>query len=181
MNLSIIVALGESGVIGKDGGMPWRLPNDLNHFKEITTGGIVIMGRKTFESIGRPLPNRENCVVSRTLKKGDLGVNVSIYGSLEEAIRCSFTRMRVTDAISTAETFIIGGGDIYTEALNSTIPVTKMYMTAVYGDIEGDTFFPIYDTDEWEVENNAVTQHQADKNNTHPHSFFTLIRVQENT
>lgn len=126
--ISIIAAVSENGVIGKDGELPWHIPEDLKHFKNLTSGNVVIMGRKTYESIGKPLPNRLNIVITRDTSKhinGCITVN-----SIEEAIR---------KASSDKEIFIIGGGEIYKKSLKFA---NKIYLTKIHQHIEGDTFFP---------------------------------------
>lgn len=124
--LALVVAIGDGGVIGKDGGLAWRIPEDMRHFKEVTMGHAVIMGRKTHASIGRPLPGRRNIVVSRTADAFD---GCELARSLEDAIALA----RTTDD----EPRIIGGALIYEEAL----PVaTRVFLTEVHGAYEGDTF-----------------------------------------
>jgi len=129
--ISIIVAMANNRVIGKDNDMPWdRLPIDLKHFKEITNGSPIIMGRKTFESIGKPLPNRTNIIITRNK---DLKIeNCEIVSSLEKAIEL----IKEED-----EVFIIGGSEIYKEAINKA---NKLYITLIDLEIEGDTYFPEY-------------------------------------
>lgn len=134
MNISIIVAIaGSKRVIGRKGGMPWQIPEELKRFKEITTGHPIIMGRKTFESIGRPLPGRTNIVVTRDLEYNPSGVVV--LHSLGEAID------QAKKEIGSEEIFIIGGGEIYKQVLPQT---DKIYLTYIDKEIEGDTYFPDY-------------------------------------
>lgn len=126
--ISIIAAVSSNGVIGKEGKLPWYIPEDLKHFKKLTSGNVVIMGRKTYESIGKPLPNRVNIVITRDKNKiinGCITVN-----SIEEAIR---------KAGNDKQIFIIGGGEIYKKSLNFA---NKIYLTKVHQNIEGDTYFP---------------------------------------
>jgi len=126
--VSIIAAMSENRVIGRDGKLPWYIPEDLQHFKKLTEGGAVIMGRKTYESIGKPLPNRLNIVITREKDKtinGCITVN-----SIKDAI---------SKANSEKKIFIIGGGEIYKKSLNFA---NKVYLTKVHQHIEGDTFFP---------------------------------------
>ena len=125
--LAIVVAIGEGGVIGKDGGLPWRIPEDLQHFKAATMGHAIIMGRKTHASIGRPLPGRRNIVVSRTADAFD---GCELARSLEEAIALA----RTTDE----EPRIIGGARIYEEALPLA---TRIILTEVHRKVDGDAFF----------------------------------------
>ncbi|AFK02580.1 dihydrofolate reductase region [Emticicia oligotrophica DSM 17448] len=151
--ISIIVATAENGVIGKDNQMLWKLSTDFKYFKNLTTGHSVIMGRKTFESIGRPLPNRTNIVISRqqdfVLPEGVLKAS-----SLENAIELAKTH------VGSEEIFIIGGGNVYEQALKIT---DKIYLTEVDANIEGDAFFPTLDMSEW-TENSRVSHHKDEKN-----------------
>jgi dihydrofolate reductase len=128
MRLSVIVAVAENGVIGKDNALPWRLPEDLKHFKAITFGHPVVMGRKTFESIGRPLPGRLNLVVSRNPDYRPEGVTVA--ASLESAIQ---------KAGAAQEVFVIGGSALFKEALPKA---DRVYLTRIHRDFSGDVFFP---------------------------------------
>jgi len=128
--IQIIAAISKNRVLGKDNKLLWRLSNDLKRFKEITTGHTVVMGRKTFESIGRPLPQRRNIIVSRN---EDLVIEgVEVVSSLEEAF-----------LLTGEDCFVIGGGEIYKQALEFT---DKLYLTIVDCEIEGDTFFPEIDS-----------------------------------
>jgi|1186.fasta_scaffold864247_2 dihydrofolate reductase len=134
--VSIVVAHARNGVIGRDGGLPWRLPSDLAHFKGLTTGGTVVMGRKTYESIPerfRPLPGRRNLVLSRSPAYAAPGAEV--FDSLDAALEaCDH------------DCFVIGGGMTYAEAL----PLAeRVYATEVDADVEGDTAFPALDPGEW--------------------------------
>ncbi|WP_294598123.1 dihydrofolate reductase [uncultured Rikenella sp.] len=139
MILSLIAAVAENGVIGCDGRMPWHLREDLARFKRITTGHPVVMGRKTFESLGsRPLPNRPNVVVTRRAADCRVPEGVTVVASPEEAVR----RYADTDE----ELFIIGGGEIYRQ----TIPAAdKLYLTRIFASPQGDTYFPEVRPEEW--------------------------------
>lgn len=163
--ISIIVATAENGVIGKDNQLLWKLSADLKQFKILTTGHSVIMGRKTFESIGRPLPNRTNIVISRQkdliLPEGVLKVN-----SLESAIETA------KNYAGNEEIFIIGGGNVYEQALKIT---DKIYLTEVKASIEGDAFFPALNIDEWKE--TARISHQKDEKNEYDFDFVELVRV----
>lgn len=132
--ISIIVAVaGKKRVIGKKGQLPWYIPAELKRFKEITMGHPIIMGRKTHESIGRPLPGRTNIVITHDLNYSKQGINV--VRSLEEALRLA------SNASGNDEVFVIGGGQIYAQAL----PLAdKLYLTYIDKEIEGDVFFPDY-------------------------------------
>ncbi len=132
--ISIIVAVaGSKRVIGKKGGMPWHIPEELKRFREITTGHPIIMGRKTYESIGRVLPERTNIVITRDPSFAAEGIVIA--RSLEEALQLA------KDQPGNDEVFVIGGGEIYKQAL----PLAdKLYLTVIDMEIEGDTFFPDY-------------------------------------
>jgi len=126
--LALILAVARNGVIGKSGELPWHLPEDLKHFKKTTTGHAIIMGRKTYDSIGRPLPKRRNIVVTRQAELEIQGCERA--ASLDEAIALA----RTSDPCP----FIIGGASLYEEAL----PIaTEIHLTTVDEDVEGDTFF----------------------------------------
>ena len=159
-HLSLIVAVSRNGVIGANGKIPWHLPEDLKYFKRTTLGHAVIMGRKTYESIGKPLPGRRNIVITR---RGGLGfvdlhaVNTSLVvfqspdassSSLEDAIVLA----RETDPAP----FIIGGAAVYAEALPL---VDRMYITEVHRDADGDVLFPAFDLSRWnEVSRTDTTE-----------------------
>jgi dihydrofolate reductase len=139
VTLSLVVAwAGRDRVIGRDGDLPWHLPSDMKHFRELTTGGTVVMGRKTWESIPekfRPLPGRRNIVLSHSLATAPAGAEV--YASLESALAAAGT-----------DAFVIGGGSTYSE----TLPLAdRVYATEIAGEVEGDTFFPALDPGEWTV------------------------------
>lgn len=129
--IHLIAAVAENGIIGKDGGIPWNIPADLAHFKALTLGQTVIMGRRTYESIGRPLPGRQNIVVSSTLQSLE---GCSVAGSLQEALELA--------GETGGEIFVIGGARLYEEAL----PLAQQLdLTLVAGKPEGDTWFPAVD------------------------------------
>jgi len=137
MNISIIVAVAENWVIGGNNQLLWHISEDLKRFKALTTGHTIIMGRKTFESIGRPLPNRKNILISRN---PDLKIEgCFIVNSLNAALDIS---------INEEEVFIVGGGELYRQAL----PLAhKLYLTKVHKNFEGDTTFPTINFDEWSL------------------------------
>lgn len=139
--LAMVVAIADGGVVGKGGGLPWRIPEDLRHFKDVTLGHAVIMGRKTHASIGRPLPGRRNIVVSRSADGFD---GCEKATSLEEAIAMA----RTTDE----EPRIIGGATLYEEALPLA---TRIYLTEIHRPVEGDTFFHLDRAGFREVERRA--------------------------
>ncbi|MBR5520761.1 MAG: dihydrofolate reductase [Oscillospiraceae bacterium] len=133
--ICLIVAHARNRVIGKDGKMPWHIPQELKHFREVTMGGAVVMGRRTYESIGRPLPGRLNIVVSSTMKY--TGENLLTADSLPQAIELAGDR----------DVFISGGRRLYREALDI---VDIMYITEIDADVEGDTYFPEFDAEKFE-------------------------------
>ena len=149
MNLSIIVAMSKNRVIGKDNKMPWHLSNDLKNFKKITIGKTIIMGRLTYDSIGKPLPERKNIVLSRNL----IDSNVFIFDNFEEVL--DFTK-------DEDEVFIIGGQDIYSQTIDK---VNKLYLTTIDANIEGDKYFPEIDISKWKKIRSE--NFSKDQNNTH--------------
>lgn len=142
MKLTHIVACAENGTIGRDGTMPWHLPQDLKFFKKITSGHIIIMGRKTHESIGKPLPNRYTVVVTR--QKDYQPEGVAVVNSLDEAYG------HCTDLMEEwgNEVFIVGGAEIYKQTLDR---VDTIYMTLIHREVKGDTFYPMHAIKEFEA------------------------------
>ena len=149
MNLSIIVAMSKNRVIGKDNKMPWHLSNDLKNFKKITIGKTIVMGRLTYDSIGKPLPDRKNIILSRNL----IDSNVFIFDNFEEVL--DFTK-------DEDEVFIIGGQDIYSQTIDK---VNKLYLTTIDANIEGDKYFPEIDISKWKKIRSE--KFSKDQNNTH--------------
>ncbi|MEX0921886.1 MAG: dihydrofolate reductase [Rhodovibrionaceae bacterium] len=141
MEISLIVALGRNRVIGVDGELPWHLPDDLRWFKAATVGKPIVMGRKTYDSIGKPLPNRPNIVVTRNPDFAAEGV--AVCPGIEEALRLAEVEAKKLGA---SEIMVIGGGDIFGLALRYT---DRMYLTQVDIAAEGDAFFPEYDESDW--------------------------------
>lgn len=161
MDISIIVAADENGVIGRDNRLPWRLPADLKHFRAATLGKPVLMGRRTYESIGKPLAGRHNIVLTR--QRGTVIAGCTVVHSLDEAIDA---------AGDAAELMIIGGAELYRASLELT---NRIYLTRVHTAIEGgDTWFPDIDYDAW-IET-AVEEHAADERNEFAYSFELLER-----
>jgi dihydrofolate reductase len=157
MTLSLIVAAAEKGVIGKDGKMPWRLPAESQYFRNTTKGHPVITGRKNYEAMGRPLPERLNIIITR---QADYGVpdGVIVVHSLKEALELRPVKQA-------GEVFIIGGAQIYDEAM----PLAdKLYLTDIHAKVEGDTFFR-YEPAQWRLEWSQY--HPADSENKYA---FTL-------
>ena len=163
MCISIIVAMSENGLIGRDGDLPWRLSEDLRRFKEITMGKPIIMGRKTWESIGRPLPGRPHVVISRDPNYAADGVDV--VQSFKQALARAHE-------LGSAEIMVIGGADIYRLALPDA---DRMYVTEVHSEFEGDTHFPEFDRTEWR-ESGREGPFSANKNNL-TFSFVKFDRV----
>lgn len=159
--ISLIVAVSENGVIGRDNQLPWRLSSDLRRFKALTMGHHLVVGRKTFLSIGRPLPGRHMIVLSRDAAYFPSGVQVA--RSLPEAL----------DLVSgDDEAFIGGGSELFREALEH---VDRLYLTIVHADVEGDSFFPDIDSAEWEIRSSEA--HPADERNEYSSTFQVLDRV----
>lgn len=154
---SLIVAMSTNRVIGRDGDLPWHLPADLRHFKATTMGHHLIIGRATWDEVGRPLPGRTMVVVTRNREFSAEGVLIA--HSLEEA----FALVRDDD-----EPFIGGGAEIYRQALDGAL-VDRLYITRVHAHVEGDTFFPSIDPDQWLLAD--LVDHPADEKNEHPFSF----------
>ncbi len=162
-----VVAVSLNGVIGADGDMPWSLPSDLKRFKQITLGKPIIMGRKTFESIGRPLPGRANIVVSRSAEYQVDGVHV--VSSIDDALELGIQLAKDTGA---TEVCVIGGGEIYLQTLNRT---SRIYMTRVMAEMNGDTVYPDLPLGEWEEV--AREHHQEGPKDTANFDIVTLERV----
>lgn len=147
MEKCIIAAVAEDGAIGKDNGLLWHLKEDLKYFKKVTMGCPVIMGRRTFESIGRPLPGRRNIVVSKTMQRTAQSGPVVVAGSLEEAYRIAGDAPRC---------FVIGGAQLYSEAVGTA---DRLYITAVHaGFPDADRFFPETDPGCWKLESSSGPQ-----------------------
>ena len=157
MTFSLIVATALNGVIGKDNQMPWHLPADLAWFRQNTTGKPVIMGRKTFESIGRPLPKRINIVLSRKPYEYE---GVIWKESLESALEA---------VKESEEIMLIGGGELFKQYLPYA---DKLYLTQIQADIDGDTFFPLLNWDEWEIE--FEQYREKDEQNSYACRFLIL-------
>lgn len=150
--ITLIAAMSANRVIGIAGNMPWHLPGELQHFKQATMGKAIVMGRMTWESIGRPLPGRQNIVVSRSAGLRIEGCEVAC--SLEDALARA----------NSEEVMVIGGGDLYRQALPLA---NRMILTFVEGEIEGDTFFPSWDPADWAL----VTQRWVARSATNAMAF----------
>jgi dihydrofolate reductase len=159
MKLSAIVAMAANRCIGKDNTLPWRLPADLKRFKQLTLGHTLILGRKTYESIGRPLPGRTMLVVTRQRDYAPEGVQVA--HSLEEAL----------ERASGDEVFIAGGAELYRQAMDR---VERLHLTQVHADYEGDTFFPEVDLSAWRL---VSEEHHPATPSEPAFSFLTYERT----
>lgn len=160
--ITLVVAAADNGVIGRDGGMPWHLPADLAHFKKVTMGKPVLMGRRTHESIGRPLPGRLNLVLSRDPLYRPAGCRR--VGSLDEAVS-------IAAEAGADELMVIGGGGVYKDAL----PVAdRILLTRVHAEPEGDTWFPDPEPGDWRE--SSRSERAPDQRNPHGLSFIELVR-----
>lgn len=190
VTISSIVAIAKNYAIGKDNGMIWHLPDDLKHFKRTTLGKPILMGRKSYESLGKPLPGRPNIVVSRSYSElpqdnpssiykdmegadaasaPEINEGPFLYASLEEGIAAAID---MAEEMNVDEMFITGGGQIYAE----TLPYTqRLYITVLDREYEGHVFFPKFDWNEWNIA--SEEKHPADETKDRPSfTFFTLER-----
>jgi len=162
MTVSLIVAVSLNDVIGRDGGLPWHLPADLKHFKRTTMGHHLIIGRRTWEEVGKPLPGRTMVVVTRSRRFAPEGAQV--VRSVEQALEL---------AAEDDEPFIGGGSQIYRLALARDL-VDRIYLTRIHAEVEGDTFFPEFNLDDWEL---VSEEHRdADEKNEFDYSFLVYDR-----
>ena len=161
MRLSIIAAMSLNRVIGRDNRLPWHLPADWAHFKKLTMGHCLLMGRKTLESIGRPLPGRTTVVLTRQREYASPGVRVT--HSLEEALRM----------VSGDEVFIAGGAEIYRQTLPRA---ERLYLTVIQATLEGDTYFPEFDEADWQL----VSQQDYPANSKNPYPYTFLVYERKN-
>jgi len=160
MRLSIVVAMDDNRLIGKGNGLPWHLPADLAYFKKITTDNSILMGRNTYDSIGKPLPNRRNIVITRNSEISIKGCEV--VNSIEKAL--SITK-------DEEEVMIIGGANLFEQLLPN---VSRLYITHIEGEFEGETYFPNYDENEWlDVSRES---HQPDEKNKYAYQFSIMDR-----
>jgi dihydrofolate reductase len=158
--VSIIVAFDLAGTIGFNNNLPWHLPADLKHFKSVTMGHSIIMGRKTFESIGKPLPGRNTIVITHNKKYHHEGITV--VHSLEQALQQQH---------ATNEVFIIGGAEIFNLGLQLS---DKLYTTLIHHRFDGDTLFPEIGMSEWEEQ--SIEEHSSDEKNKWSYSFINYSR-----
>ena len=154
--ITLVAAMAKNRVIGYQNQMPWHMPADLKHFKAITLGKPVVMGRKTYDSIGRPLPGRRNIVISRQI---DLQIDgCEVVHSLDEAL---------STLAGAKEIMIIGGGTLY----EMTLPqADRLCLTLIDCECDGDAFFPAWDKQEWHLESDVA--HDADAQNPHAYRFY---------
>jgi dihydrofolate reductase len=159
--ISLIWAMDENRVIGLHNQLPWRLPEDLKFFKRVTMGHPIAMGRKTYESIGKPLPGRENIVITRDENYSPDGCVV--MNSIEEFMKYAGEK--------DDEVFVIGGAEIFKEVLPKA---DKLYLTMIHEQFEGDTFFPVFDIDKWELETREIGL--KDEKNPYDYEFLIYKR-----
>jgi len=160
MKRSLVVAVARNGVIGRDNALPWRLPADLAHFKRVTMGRPIVMGRRTYESIGKPLPGRKNIVVTRN--RAYRAPGCTVVTSLDEAWQA---------ADGADEVCVIGGTTLFEE----TLPTADViHLTEVEADVAGDTWFPPFDRGGWHEK--EIARHPADEENAYPIRILELTR-----
>jgi dihydrofolate reductase len=157
MILSLLVAAAKNNVIGKDNKLPWHLPNDLKYFKNLTWGMPILMGRKTFDSIGKPLPGRKSIVITRNESWAEEGV--SVVHSIDEAIAKA-------ESFGVKEIFVIGGAEIFRTAL---LQADRIYLTRIHQNIDGDVFFPQINEADWQLASERFCE--ADEKNSYNHSY----------
>ncbi|MEX0811817.1 MAG: dihydrofolate reductase [Chitinophagales bacterium] len=163
MKISSIAAVSENNAIGKDNDLMWHLPDDLKFFKKHTLGHPVIMGRKTYDSMGKPLPKRSNIVLTRN--ENFKAEGIEIFHDIKAAIDFAKT-------LDQEEVFIIGGAKIYEQAMPF---VDRIYLTRVHGHFDGEVFFPELNKDEWKI--SSQEYHPADEKHALPFTFFILERA----
>jgi len=162
MRIALIAAVASNRVIGRDGDLPWRIPADLRHFKAVTMGKPIIMGRRTFQSIGKALPGRTNVVVTRD--RAFAAADVTVAGSFAQALA-------IAEATGADEAMVIGGGEIYAAALAGA---ERIYLTEVHVDAEGDVRFPALDGSQWRE---VARDDHAAEGDVPAFSFVVLERV----
>ncbi len=167
MRLALIAAMASNRVIGRNNQLPWYLPGDLKYFKQITMGKPLIMGRKTFESIGKPLPGRANIIVTRNPEFQFSGV--TIVGSLEQAIEHA-EAVALIDGVD--EAMVIGGAELYALALPEA---DRLYLTQVHAEVDGNVWFPEFDATVWQEV--ARENFDAEDPNPYDYSFVVLDRI----
>ena len=170
MKLSLIVAMAENRTIGRDNTLPWHLSEDLKYFRRVTTGHCIIMGRNTWESIGRPLPNRRSIVVSSN--PNYMADGADVVTSLEQAKSLAES---ISKELGVDEAFVIGGARLYADALQQA---ERFHLTRVHASVEGDTFLPEFDEGEWqEVEREHFAANgESEPDNPYAYSICKLTR-----
>lgn len=157
--LTLIVAVADNGVIGRDGTLPWRLPEDLKRFRRLTLGNTILMGHKTWDSLGKPLDGRDNWVLTRDT--GFAAAGAHVFHGLEQAL----------SAPCSGALLVIGGAELFRQ----TLPLaSRLELTQVHASVPGDTFFPTYNTTDWRE--TAREDHVGDARHQHAYSFVTLER-----
>ncbi len=167
MRLSLLLAASENGVIGKDNQLPWHLPNDLKYFKNLTWGLPILMGRKTFLSIGKPLPGRKSIVITRQKTWQHQGVDA--VHSVKDAIKKGTN-------YGAKEIFVIGGAEIFRSSLPEA---DRVYLTRIHQSFEGDVFFPELDKTEWQLTSERFCA--KDEKNTYDHTYQVWERIPANS
>ena len=157
--LVLIAAVADNGVIGRAGALPWRLPEDLKRFRRLTLGKTVLMGRKTWDSLGKPLDGRANWVLTRVA--GFAAPGATVFADLDQAL-----------AAAEGELMVIGGAELYRQTLPRA---RRLELTRVHARVEGDTYFPAYASTDWRE--TAREEHPADQRHAYAHSFVTLERA----
>jgi dihydrofolate reductase len=165
MRVSLIVAVAENGVIGRGGKLPWRLSDDLRRFKRLTMGHTIIMGRRTWESIGRALPGRRMVVVTHQPNYCVNAAGIGVVNSLDEALN-------VATVAGDDEAFVIGGAELYRAALPRA---DRLHVTRVHAEVGGDTYFPQIDWRQWRLIDSET--HEADERNEYRYSFGVYRRA----
>ncbi|KMY50492.1 dihydrofolate reductase [Peribacillus loiseleuriae] len=161
--ISFMFAMDDNRLIGKDNTLPWYLPADLQYFKKVTMGHPILMGRKTYESIGKPLPGRENIILTRNTDYQQEGITV--ISDMKEAVAYA-------DALD-AEVFVIGGAEIFQQLLSDC---KRLYITQIHHSFEGDTYFPELNMSKWQTVSRMTGI--EDEKNRYPHEFIVLERIE---
>lgn len=156
--ISFLVAMDKNKTIGLDNDLPWRLPNDLKFFKEKSTGNTIIMGRKTYESMGKPLPHRKNVVLTK--KQTDFPDEIEVINKIDTIYDWDTTNPE-------KELFVIGGGNIFRQVMPQA---DRMYITWIDEAFEGDTYFPDFDESDWEL----TSKEKGEKNEKNPYNYYFL-------
>lgn len=167
MIVSHIVAASENGAIGIANGLPWHIPEDLKFFKETTKNSVIVMGRKTYDSLGKPLPKRVNIVVSRSAKKSDFPQDVILHTDIAKAVN---EAKDIGDKQDLSEVFIVGGSEIYKQTLEKDL-VDRIYLTRVFKTVKGDAFYPDVDLTRFKLSSERLSENEDCK-----YAFLTFDR-----